>query len=193
MSGQVGASRRELHPSNDTLLPSYVLCPSRPLSRFQHPPVCAPSRLCHPPCLLIAPSCEIPPYAMDYQKGHAHSTSIGQASDMAVSPPAHPSRSNSSSSVHRTASHGHVHRQSFAENLRGVPPSPRSQRHPSLTQAAIQDLLNYPPAPKPYNPRFTGRDWRDVHVGELVSREDVRWVEMDTSVEDATMVRYCFD
>lgn len=130
----------------------------------------------------------IPLLGMDYQKGHGHSASVGHANEMAISPPAHPSRSNSSSSVHRTGSHGHVHRQSFAENLRGVPPSPRSQRHPSLTQAAIQDLLNHPPAPRPYNPRFVGRDWRDVHIGELVSSEDVKWVEMDTSVEDATMV-----
>ena len=85
-------------------------------------------------------------------------------------------------------SHGHAHRHSLAENLRGLPPSPRSQRHPSLTQAAIQDLLNHPPTNKAHNPRFAGRDWRDIAVGELASNDDVKWVTMDTSVEEATMV-----
>ncbi|KAK8109047.1 hypothetical protein PG984_014848 [Apiospora sp. TS-2023a] len=102
--------------------------------------------------------------------------------------PTQPSRSHSSSSVTRMNSHGHSHRHSLAENLRGLPPSPRSQRHPSLTQAAIQDLLNHPPTSKAHNPRFAGRDWRDVAVGELASKDDVKWVTMDTSVEEATMV-----
>ncbi|KAI1840024.1 hypothetical protein JX265_009116 [Neoarthrinium moseri] len=125
---------------------------------------------------------------MDSSKGHA-SSAADSTKDVSVSPPAQPSRSNSSSSIHRAGSHGHVasHRQSFAENLRGLPPSPRAQRHPSFTQAAIQDLLNHPPATRPFNPRFTGRDWRDVSVGELVSQDDVKWVDLDTSVEDATM------
>lgn len=35
---------------------------------------------------------------------------------------------------------------------------------------------------------FAGRDWRDVKVGEIVDKELVRWVEMDTSVEQATNV-----
>ncbi|KAI1340685.1 sds23/moc1 [Xylariaceae sp. FL0016] len=102
--------------------------------------------------------------------------------DVAVSPPIPPKRTSSSSSIHK-----HSHRSSFAENLRGLPPSPRAQRHPSFTQAAIQDLLNHPPASRPQNPRFAGRDWGDVAIGELISREDVKWVDMDTSVEDATM------
>ncbi|OTA99320.1 hypothetical protein M426DRAFT_325239 [Hypoxylon sp. CI-4A] len=107
--------------------------------------------------------------------------------ETSISPPP-PQRTGSSSSLHKS---GHVishsHRSSFAENLRGLPPSPRNQRHPSFTQAAIQDLLNHPPAPKQHNPRFAGRDWRDVAVGELVSKDDVTWVELDTSVEDASM------
>lgn len=111
---------------------------------------------------------------------------VDVSKDVAVTSPSPPSRSNSSSSIHRIPSH----RQSFAENLRGLPPSPRSQRHPSFTQAAIQDLLNHPPTSKPHDPRFSGRDWRDVHVGELVSKDDLKWVDMDTSVEDATMVRF---
>ncbi|KXJ90627.1 hypothetical protein Micbo1qcDRAFT_196107 [Microdochium bolleyi] len=96
-------------------------------------------------------------------------------------PPLAPQRSSSSSSIHKG------HRSSFAENLRGVPPSPRSQRHPSLTQAAIQDLLNHPPTARNNDPRFAGRDWTEITIGELVSQDDVRWVEMDTSVEDTTM------
>ncbi|KAK8022484.1 sds23/moc1 [Apiospora rasikravindrae] len=115
-------------------------------------------------------------------------SSIDSAKEMSISPPTNPSRSHSSSSITRMNSHGHSHRHSLAENLRGLPPSPRSQRHPSLTQAAIQDLLNHPPTSKAHNPRFAGRDWRDVAVGELASKDDVKWVTMDTSVEEATMV-----
>jgi hypothetical protein len=104
--------------------------------------------------------------------------------DPGTSPVPHlPQRTSSSSSIHK-----HAHRHSFAESLRGLPPSPRSQRHPSLTQAAVQDLLNHPPAPRQQNPRFAGRDWRDVAIGELVSKDDVKWAELDTSVEDATRV-----
>ncbi|KAI1491742.1 sds23/moc1 [Biscogniauxia mediterranea] len=101
--------------------------------------------------------------------------------DSSISPPP-PQRTPSTSSLHK-----HSHRSSFAENLRGLPPSPRNQRHPSLTQSAVHDLLNHPPAPRHQNPRFAGRDWRDVAIGELVSKDDVKWVNMDTSVEDASM------
>lgn len=79
------------------------------------------------------------------------------------------------------------HRSSFAENLRQ---SPRSQRHPSLTQAGVQELLNHPPTPSPKDTRFAGRDWREILVGELVAAEDVRWAEFDTGVEEATKVWY---
>jgi hypothetical protein len=80
------------------------------------------------------------------------------------------------------------HRSSFAENLRSHPPSPRSQRHPSFTQAAVQELLNHPATIKPGNPKFVGRDWRQIRVGELVSKGDVRFVESSTGVEEATKV-----
>jgi CBS domain-containing protein len=70
-----------------------------------------------------------------------------------------------------------------------VPSSPRSARHPSFTQSAVQELFNHPPTPNKHsNPRFAGRDWRDISVGELVTAEDVKWVDLDTSVEDATML-----
>lgn len=96
-------------------------------------------------------------------------------------------RSNSQSSTHR-AGHIATHRHSFADNQRHPPPpSPRSQRQPSLSQQAIQDLLNHPTNRHP-NPRFAGRDWRDVSVGELAHQDDVHWADLDTSVEEATMV-----
>jgi CBS domain-containing protein len=75
------------------------------------------------------------------------------------------------------------HRSSFAENYRN---SPRSQRHPSFTQAAVQELLNHPPAPKTGDPRFAGRDWRQIHIKELVDKRDICWAELSTSVEQAT-------
>lgn len=78
------------------------------------------------------------------------------------------------------------HRSSFAENMRSHPPSPRSQRHPSFTQAAVQELLNHPTPKHVADNRFSGRDWRQIHVGELVSEEDVRFVESTTGVEEAT-------
>lgn len=80
------------------------------------------------------------------------------------------------------------HRSSFADGMRPHPPSPRNQRHPSLSQAAVQELLNNPtPLNKP-DERFKGRDWRSIEIGELVTTEDVRFVETDTSVEEATNV-----
>ncbi|KAK1753524.1 hypothetical protein QBC47DRAFT_424080 [Echria macrotheca] len=95
-----------------------------------------------------------------------------------------PERSNSQSNTHKP---GHVstHRQSFVENQR-YPPSPRSQRHPSFTQQAIQELLINPPSNRHANPRFAGRDWREIALGELAP-DEVRWADWDTSVEDATM------
>jgi hypothetical protein len=79
------------------------------------------------------------------------------------------------------------HRSSFAENMRGIPPSPRASRQPSFSQQALQDLLNNPPT-KGGDPQFQGRDWRSVKVGEIVERGQVRFVEYDTSVEEATNV-----
>lgn len=83
------------------------------------------------------------------------------------------------------------HRQSFAENLRAVPSSPRSFRQPSLSQLAVQDLLNDPPGGKDGSAsKFKGRDWRTIHVGEVIDPEEVRFVEMETSVETATNVSF---
>lgn len=93
-----------------------------------------------------------------------------------------PSRRSTSSPSNATIGH----RSSFAENLRH---SPRSQRHPSFTQAAVQELLNHPPASKTGDPKFVGRDWRGIRVGELVQRSDVRWAELSNTIESATKVR----
>ena len=113
------------------------------------------------------------------------STSTGSTGATGATSATPPQRTPSSSSMQKASSH----RQSFAENLRNVPPSPRSHRHPSFTQQAIQDLLNHPPASNKHtDPRFAGRDWRDISVGELVTQDEVKWVTMDTSVEQATMV-----
>lgn len=52
----------------------------------------------------------------------------------------------------------------------------------------MQELLNNPtPLNKP-DERFKGRDWRSIEIGELVTTEDVRFVETNTSVEEATNV-----
>ncbi|KAK3384806.1 hypothetical protein B0H63DRAFT_171385 [Podospora didyma] len=106
-------------------------------------------------------------------------------SSLGVTAPSPPELSNSQSSQHKSA-HVGSHRQSFAENQRHPPPSPRSQRHPSFTQQAIQELLNHPPTNRHPNPRFVGRDWRDISLGELAP-DEARWAELDTSIEDATM------
>jgi len=50
-------------------------------------------------------------------------------------------------------------------------------------------LLNDPSNSRPPNPQFAGRDWRQIRVGELVSRDDVHIVDSNTPVEDATKVR----
>ncbi|CRG85312.1 Protein sds23 [Talaromyces islandicus] len=84
------------------------------------------------------------------------------------------------------SSHNSSHRQSFSESLRSMPQSPRARRQPSLTQAAIQGLIDNPPVRHPANPAFTGRDWRHISIGELVKPKDLQFVEVDTGIEDAT-------
>ncbi|TFB02775.1 Protein SDS23 [Trichoderma ghanense] len=94
-----------------------------------------------------------------------------------------PQRSPSSSSISKAS-----HRQSFTENLRNPPASPR-HRHPSLTHAAIQDLLIHPASTNRHqNSKFAGREWRDITVGELTSPDDVRWIDIESSVEEATLM-----
>ena len=95
------------------------------------------------------------------------------------------------------------HRSSYIEgsHVRGIPPSPRAQRAPSFTQhgqqaqQALQELFNNPPVARnsPEEERFTGRDWRSVKVGEIIAPEEVRFVQVDTSVEEATKVGNSLD
>ncbi|KAF2827605.1 hypothetical protein CC86DRAFT_393695 [Ophiobolus disseminans] len=80
-----------------------------------------------------------------------------------------------------------AHRGSFAEQMRGTPASPRASRQPSLTQQALQDLLNNPPT-KGGDPKFQGRDWKTIKLGDIVHPSLVKFVEYDTSVEEATNV-----
>ncbi|RMJ23069.1 hypothetical protein PHISP_06074 [Aspergillus sp. HF37] len=89
-------------------------------------------------------------------------------------------------SRHRSFASNHQHRQSFSESLRGAPGSPRAHRPPSLTQSAIQSLIDNPPARNHANPAFAGRDWRQISVGELVSADDLKFVDLDTGIEEAT-------
>jgi hypothetical protein len=79
------------------------------------------------------------------------------------------------------------HRGSFAEQMRGTPSSPRASRQPSLTQSALQELLNNPPT-KGGDVKFQNRDWKSIRLGEIVDSSLVRFAEYDTSVEDATNV-----
>lgn len=102
-----------------------------------------------------------------------------------VNPDGGATHSGHSSNTGSTHTLSMSHRASLAENLRNIPKSPR-QRHPSLTQAAVQELINHPIQHKAG--AFSGRDWRDIHVGELVDNADVRFVELDTPVEQVTKV-----
>ena len=83
----------------------------------------------------------------------------------------------------------HQHRQGLSETLRGSPSSPRARRRPSLTQSAIQSLIDNPPPPRNADPAFIGRDWREISIGELISPDDLHFVELDTGIEEATNVR----
>ncbi|RMZ85888.1 hypothetical protein DV737_g350, partial [Chaetothyriales sp. CBS 132003] len=113
---------------------------------------------------------------------HAFSPSPPSRSSLdAPSPPAtHPALR-----VARTPSAAAQHRQSFNE-LRGAPPSPRSQRQPSVSQIAVQELIDNPPQRSAPDPQFAGRDWRTIRVQELTSPDDLRFVDAKTTVEAAT-------
>lgn len=108
-----------------------------------------------------------------------------QTSEESRSPPSR----NPSLRVTHSVSPSPTHRHSFTEQLRGVPPSPRSSRQMSLSQAQIQELLDNPPTAGSADPTFAGRDWRGITIGELVNPDDLRFVELDTGVEAATNVR----
>lgn len=116
-------------------------------------------------------------------------------SDSAISSPRSSTESRSPRSRHPSIRLSHIsstntsHRQSFSDSLRGIPQSPRARRQPSLTQAAIQGLIDNPPVRNPADPAFSGRDWGQISIGELAKPEDLRFVEVDTGIEEATNVR----
>lgn len=59
-----------------------------------------------------------------------------------------------------------------------------------MSQQALQELLTNPPLAHKEGDggRFVGRDWKGVRVGEVVDPGEVRFAELETSVEDATNV-----
>ncbi|PGG95900.1 hypothetical protein GX51_08079 [Blastomyces parvus] len=79
-------------------------------------------------------------------------------------------------------------RHSFSDSLRAAPSSPRARRQPSLTQSAVQSLIDNPPSGNAADPAFAGRDWTQISIGELVTPSDLRFVEMDIGIEEATKV-----
>lgn len=78
------------------------------------------------------------------------------------------------------------HRQSFSDSR--YPSSPRSTRQPSLSSIAVQELIDNPPHRTAADPRFANRDWRTIRVGELTSPDDLRFIDINSSVEEATNV-----
>lgn len=118
----------------------------------------------------------------------ALSTQLTSASDRSSTDSRRMPSRTSSGRLGHTPSPTPGHRQSFTEQLRGMPPSPRAIRHLSFSQAQMQDLLNNPPTAGSSDPAFAGRDWQHIGVGELVNSKDLLFVELDTSVEAATNV-----
>lgn len=81
-----------------------------------------------------------------------------------------------------------AHRQSFSETLRGHPSSPRAHRQPSLSQQAVQELMNNPPLPRKGDDEFEGRDWKRIKVAEVIDVGEVHWATQESTVEEATQV-----
>jgi len=67
-------------------------------------------------------------------------------------------------------------------SMRGIPPSPRTQRD------QFSQLVNRPPT-GPHDPadaKLSGRPWSGITTGEIIAPEEVRFVEANTSVETAS-------
>ena len=126
---------------------------------------------------------------------HARKTDeSGRQNVVAVSPRSgedlrSPPSRNSMRTVVHMSSPSPSHRHSFSDQLRGLPASPRSSRQFSLSHgASVQDLWNNPPTAGGADPAFVGRDWHGITVGELIDPDDLRFVEIETGIEDATNV-----
>ncbi|KAK5129486.1 hypothetical protein LTR08_003209 [Meristemomyces frigidus] len=93
-----------------------------------------------------------------------------------------------SSSQQASPSPSLSHRSSLVENFRNYPPSPRAQRNPSFSGQALNDLIMHPAVKGQGgdDARFKDRDWRSIQVSELVEPGQIRFVELDTSIEDTT-------
>jgi len=78
------------------------------------------------------------------------------------------------------------HRQSFGD-LR-YPPSPRSGRQSSISSIAVQDLIDNPPHRTTPDSKFANRDWRTIRIAELSSPGDLKFIDIDANVEEATNV-----
>ena len=147
-------------------------------SRCRHTPH---SALSNAPSLAMAESLETPNKRRDGRVPSPLQSLSSSTASLGRSPPPGLAMGSSPSPS------PHSHRGSFAEQMRGGPGSPRASRQPSLSQQAFQDLINNPPT-KAGDPRFQGRDWKTVRLGEIVDPSLVRFVEYDTTVEDATSV-----
>lgn len=78
------------------------------------------------------------------------------------------------------------HRQSFGDAR--YPSSPRSARQSSVSSIAIQDLIDNPPSRSTGDARFANRDWRTIKLCELTTPEDLKFIDVNASVEEATNV-----
>lgn len=54
-----------------------------------------------------------------------------------------------------------------------------------MSSIAVQELIDNPPHRTTADARFTNRDWRTIRVGELTSPEDLKFIDIDASVEEA--------
>ncbi|KAF2716865.1 hypothetical protein K431DRAFT_234432 [Polychaeton citri CBS 116435] len=118
---------------------------------------------------------------------HINTTSSSAISSTATTPTSTPRPPKSKDPLQ--ASPAVSKRSSFAENLRTYPPSPRFSRNPSFSAGSWQDLFMNSPHAKPNGAdaaKFKGRDWRTIQVHEIVDPLEVRFVELDTSIEDTT-------
>lgn len=100
-----------------------------------------------------------------------------------------------------TRGYGHAQRPSITDSLRGMPPPP-SPRQLNQTQSQMLDFLNHPPTAGHLDPRFQGRNWQNIEVGELILQQtvctrhssdtggvgSVQIVDLDFDVESATEV-----
>jgi CBS domain-containing protein len=135
------------------------------------PPPAAPQQPVLKPASNTAPA----PRPTSSSSSHRDSLTLAR-------PPSTPS-ANRSSSLAENFRHPHHHHHNHA----AAPGSPRASRTPSvsLSQAAVNELLNNPPSARAGDPAFAGRDWRSIVLDEVIDRGQARFVGADTSVEDA--------